>query len=155
MTPFDRRELLALPVAAALYQLDRSNNTQPAATPAVAKPINPTDGAYAEAMEVTNFRRLVFVSGQVPVDAQDRVPATFREQARVAWANVAAQLAKANMTVKHIVKMTIFLSDRKYRGEAYESRAEVLGDHCPAMTIIICGIYREEWLLEIEAIAVD
>jgi hypothetical protein len=30
----------------------------------------------------------------------------------------------------------------------------VLGDHRPAVTIIITGIYSEEWLLEIEGIAV-
>jgi len=30
----------------------------------------------------------------------------------------------------------------------------VLGDHTPALTIIITDIYAEEWLLEIEAIAV-
>ena len=115
--------------------------------------INPTDAAYSQAVEISNVRRFVFVSGQVPVDEKDRVPATFREQARLAWANVAAQLREAQMTVRNIVKMTIFLSDRKYRGETYEVRREVLGEHCPAMSIIICGIYREEWLLEIEAIA--
>jgi hypothetical protein len=30
----------------------------------------------------------------------------------------------------------------------------VLGDHRPAITIIITGIYDESWLLEIEAVAV-
>jgi 2-iminobutanoate/2-iminopropanoate deaminase len=31
--------------------------------------------------------------------------------------------------------------------------SEFLGDHRPALTIIIADIYSEEWLLEIEAIA--
>jgi 2-iminobutanoate/2-iminopropanoate deaminase len=31
---------------------------------------------------------------------------------------------------------------------------EVLGDHCPALTVIITDIYSEDWLLEIEGIAV-
>ncbi|MFA6117990.1 MAG: RidA family protein [Sphingomonas sp.] len=142
-----RRDLLAgLSLAALLpFQIKDPDMKQRA--------INPTDASYAQAVEVTDVRRLVFVSGQVPEDDKDRVPETFRDQARLAWANVAAQLREAQMTVRNIVKMTIFLSDRKYRGEAYEVRHEVLGDHCPAMTIIICGIYREEWLLEIEAIA--
>jgi hypothetical protein len=34
-------------------------------------------------------------------------------------------------------------------------REEVLGGHRPALTIIITGIYAEEWLLEIEAVAVS
>jgi hypothetical protein len=29
----------------------------------------------------------------------------------------------------------------------------VLGEHRPALTVIVCDIYAEEWLLEIEAIA--
>ena len=62
-------------------------------------------------------------------------------------------LRRQPMTVADVVKMTIFLSERKYRGEVYETRHKVLGKHCPAMTIIICGIYREEWLLEIEVMA--
>ncbi len=117
------------------------------------RPINRTDGNYSQAVELTNFKRLVFVSGQVGEDDRGVVPPSFMDQARLAWRNVAAQLAEAGMTVRDIVKMTIFLSDRKYRGQAYESRHEVLGDHAPAMTIIICGIYREEWLLEIECVA--
>jgi 2-iminobutanoate/2-iminopropanoate deaminase len=115
--------------------------------------INPTNSSYAQAMEVTDFKRLVFVSGQVPADAQDRVPESFREQTRLAWRNVAAQLAEAGMSLTDIVKVTIFLSERKYRAENAEVRHEVLGGHCPALTVIICGIYDEAWLLEIEAVA--
>jgi hypothetical protein len=31
----------------------------------------------------------------------------------------------------------------------------VLGEHAPALTVIISDIYAEEWLLEIDAVAVD
>jgi enamine deaminase RidA (YjgF/YER057c/UK114 family) len=57
------------------------------------------------------------------------------------------------MTERNLVKITIFLSDRRYRDTNARIRNEVLGDHCPALTIIITGIYDEAWLLEIEAIA--
>lgn len=143
-----RRDILAaLPLSAA------PSLAAPKDTTMKSRPINPTDSSYAQAMEVSDFKRLVFVSGQVPADAQDKVPETFREQARLAWSNVAAQLAEAGMGLANIVKVTIFLSDRKYRRENYEVRHEVLGGHSPALTIIICGIYDEAWLLEIEAVA--
>jgi hypothetical protein len=29
----------------------------------------------------------------------------------------------------------------------------MLGDHRPALTVVITGIYHERWLLEIEALA--
>lgn len=117
------------------------------------RPISPTSGAYAQAMEVTDARRLLFVSGQVPADANDHVPEGFADQARLAWRNVFARLAEADMTPDDLVKVTIFLSDRSHRAENAAVRREILGDRTPALTIIIAGIYSEDWLLEIEAVA--
>ena len=59
------------------------------------------------------------------------------------------------MAVGNLARVTIYLSDRQYREANGRIRAEVLGDHRPALTIIITDIYSEDWLLEIEAIAVD
>jgi len=116
--------------------------------------IHPTGTGWAQAHEVTGATRTLFISGQVPTAADGTVPADFRSQCRQAWANVGTQLEAAGMTVNDLVKITIFLSDRQYRQEAYEVRTEVLGKEIePAMTIIITGIYDEAWLLEIEAIA--
>jgi hypothetical protein len=51
--------------------------------------------------------------------------------------------------------VTTYLADRRYREANSRIRHELLGDHRPALTIIICDIYSEDWLLEIEAVAVD
>ena len=59
------------------------------------------------------------------------------------------------LTLRHRTKVTVYLADRAYREANSRIRAEVLGDHRPAVTIIITGIYSEEWLLEIEKVAVD
>ena len=64
-----------------------------------------------------------------------------------------AQLEAAGMSLDDLVKVTIFLSDRRWRAENAEVRREVLGPRSPALTIIITGIYDEAWLLEIEAVA--
>ncbi|MGH9767484.1 MAG: RidA family protein [Blastocatellia bacterium] len=117
------------------------------------RPINPTEVSYAQAHEVTNASRLLFISGQVPVDKDERVPPDFKSQCRLAWANVESQLEAAGMTLDNLVKVTTFLSDRRHREENYEVRTEVLGNRFPALTVIITGIYDESWLLEIEAIA--
>lgn len=97
--------------------------------------------------------RWLYVSGQVPADADGRVPADFRSQARLAWANVEAQLKAAGMGFDDLVKVTVYLSDRQWRQQNYEVRHEVLGGRTPALTILIAGIYDEAWLLEIEAVA--
>ena len=115
--------------------------------------LNPTTVSYCQAHEVSDFQRLLFISGQVPEDAAGHVPADFRGQCRLAWANVQAQLEAADMSLDDLVKVTVFLSDRRWRGENAEVRREVLGPRSPALTIIITGIYDEAWLLEIEAVA--
>ena len=113
----------------------------------------PEPNSYAQGAVVTGAERLLFVSGQAPETPEDGVPADFESQCRLAWRNVCSVLEAAGMTVANLVKVTIFLSDRRYREANARIRHEVLGEHRPALTIIITGIYDDAWLLEIEALA--
>lgn len=122
------------------------------------RPVNAADGpeasgGHAQAIEVAGAQRLLFISGQIPVDANGEVPETFEEQARLAWKNIERQLAAAEMTLGNIVKHTTFLSGREYRSANSRVRREVLGELTPALTVVIADIFDEAWLLEIEAIA--
>lgn len=117
------------------------------------KPIAPTGNAYAQACLVTDASRLLFVSGQVPEDADGRIPDDYPSQYRLAWRNVEAQLEAAGMSFDNLVKVTIFLSDRSLIAQSAGLRQGILGDRSPALTIILAGIYNSAWLLEIEAIA--
>jgi enamine deaminase RidA (YjgF/YER057c/UK114 family) len=120
--------------------------------------INATDapapaGTYSQAIEVQNAARTLYVSGQIPVAVDGTVPPDFTSQARLAWQNVIAQLHAADMTLDNLIKVTIFLSDRRYIPEYRQVRSEFLGERRPALTCIITGIFDTAWLLEIEAIA--
>jgi 2-iminobutanoate/2-iminopropanoate deaminase len=117
--------------------------------------IDPQPRAYAQGALVTGAGRTLFISGQVPEASDGTMPDDFAAQCRLAWRNVLTVLRDAGMTERNLVKVTIFLSDRRYREENARIRHEVLGDHCPALTVIITGIYEQAWLLEIEAIAAD
>ncbi|MDF5753291.1 RidA family protein [Spongiactinospora sp. TRM90649] len=124
------------------------------------RPLDPeflpqSPGDYTHGTLVTGARRTVFVSGQVPWAEEGKVPEDFETQCRIVWRNVLGVLAEAGMGVRNLAKVTTYLSDREYRAANGRIRKEVLGDHTPALTIIITDIYSEEWLLEIEAIAVD
>lgn len=110
-------------------------------------------GGYSQATEVTDARRTVYVSGQIPVAPDGGVPEDFGAQCRLAWTNVEAQLRAAEMTLDNLVKVTTFLADRRYAGENRTVRQAVLGGREPAMTVIIAGIFDDSWLIEIEAIA--
>lgn len=117
--------------------------------------INPTGSSFSQAYELKNHKRLVFVSGQVPEDENEKVPVDFKSQCELVWKNIEKQLKDADMSLNNIVKITTYLSDRKHIKENYEVRHKILGEHQPAMTIIITGIYDEKWLLEIEVIAAE
>ncbi|WP_433163430.1 RidA family protein [Kribbella sp. CA-247076] len=122
-------------------------------------PLNPAilpaaTGNYTHGVQVDGAQRMVFVSGQVPWgNEHGRVPESFEAQCRMVWRNVLAVLGEAGMGVLNLVKVTTYLSDRQYRALNSKIREEVLGQHAPALTVIICDIYAEEWLLEIEAVA--
>jgi len=58
------------------------------------------------------------------------------------------------MDVSNLVKVTTFLSSREFNLANRHARQSALGDHAPALTVIITGIFDERWLLEIEATAV-
>lgn len=109
--------------------------------------------AYAMAYEVTGPSRTLYISGQIPATPDGTVPTTFESQCRRVWTNIDKVLSDAGMTRSDLVKVTTFLGDRKYREENSRIRREILGDHSPALTVIIADIYEPEWLLEIEAVA--
>jgi 2-iminobutanoate/2-iminopropanoate deaminase len=115
--------------------------------------IPPVGGGYSNALQILEFNRLVFVSGQVPMEPDGTVPEGFAAQCRRAWRNVEAQLLAADMRLQNVVKVTTFLSDRAYGKENRVVRKEFLGDLNPALTTIVCDIFDEAWLLEIEVIA--
>ncbi|MEU7857442.1 RidA family protein [Nonomuraea sp. NPDC049141] len=121
-------------------------------------PIQPPDappamGGYAQALTVTGVSRLVFVSGQIPESPDGHVPDDFETQCRTVWNNILACLTSAGLGASSLVKVTTFLSKREYADANSAIRREILGDHRPALTVIVSEIFDKRWLLEIEAIA--
>lgn len=123
-----------------------------------AEPVDPPAmqaalGGYAHGLRVGEITGLLFISGQIPVAADGTVADDFESQCRQVWANLGSVLDEAGLSLDHLVKVTTFLSDRRYADANSRIRREVLGNHRPALTVLITGIYDERWLLEIEAVA--
>ena len=116
---------------------------------AAPKPVGP----YSQALEVSEVKRFLFISGQVPESTNGEDPIEFEEQARLVWKNIIAQLEAADMSIENLVKVTTYLSSREHRKENREVREAILGNHLPALTVVLAGIFEEEWLIEIDAIA--
>ena len=116
--------------------------------------IAPPAALYVHGMEVSANARWMFVSGQVGVHADGRTGMDAREQAEIIWANIAATLASAGMTVNDIVKLTTFSVAREHLPALREVRERVLAGHKPASTLLlVAGLGQPQWLVEVEAYA--
>jgi 2-iminobutanoate/2-iminopropanoate deaminase len=112
-------------------------------------------GGCSLGVELTQHRRLLFISGQVPERTDGTVPDGFEAQCEQAWRNVMEVLAAAGLGVEHLVKLTTFLTDRNHVVTNRTIRCAMLGEHQPALTVVIVETVDSKWLLEIEAIAAE
>jgi enamine deaminase RidA (YjgF/YER057c/UK114 family) len=112
-------------------------------------------GGYSMGLELKQHRRLLFVSGQVPEASDGAVPEGFEAQCEQAWRNVIEVLAAAGLGVGNLVKVTTFLTDRKQVVPNRTIRRAMLGEHQPALTVVIVETVDSKWLLEIEAVAAE
>src|SRR4051794_23748653 len=83
-------------------------------------------GGYSQAVEISGAHRVLYVSGQVPLSVEGHCPSSFADQCRLIWANIEAQLRAAEMSLGDLVKVTTFLSDRRYGPENSAIRQQVL-----------------------------
>lgn len=99
---------------------------------------------------------LVFVSGQVPVDAEGTpVEGGIREQATAVFARIAAVLDANGCALADVVKVTYFLRDIGDLAILREVIAAHFGDQKPASSLVeVSALIDDRFRLEIEAIAV-
>lgn len=122
------------------------------------EPLVPSDvptavGGYANAVVVRGAARILFISGQIPEDSSGLVPDHAEAQCRLIWKHIVACLESADLTIANLAHVRTYLSDRSLSEVNSRVRRDILGSHTPALTVTICGIFDEKWLLEIEAIA--
>ncbi len=98
---------------------------------------------------------LLFISGQAGYGEDGQiVSGGFRAQGEQAFANLSRALEAGGSNLKHVVKVTIFLTDMNNFKEVVELRRQFFSLPYPADTILeISGLYTPEAMIEIEAIA--
>lgn len=96
--------------------------------------------------------RFVFVSGQVPTDAQGNVSGGIKEQTEVVLNKIKELLAEAGCSMDQVVKTTVFIVDR----QDFQGMNEVYGrffpEEPPARSCVRAELMLDA-LVEIEAIA--
>jgi enamine deaminase RidA (YjgF/YER057c/UK114 family) len=102
--------------------------------------------------------RTVFVRGQVGQALDTAVNVGVGDpvaQAEQALANIQQLLSEAGASLEHVCKLTIYLTDPRFREPVYRTIGRWLKGVYPVSTgIIVAGLARPEWLVEVDVIAV-
>lgn len=115
----------------------------------------PKSPTHSQGTEATSPQRMLFISGQVGVDAKGYMGTDIGEQAKIAVANVNAVLAEAGMTNSNLAKVTIYLTDENLLPGFMEAAAGTLPSPPPATTLLIVkALAAPPLLVEIEGIAI-
>lgn len=99
----------------------------------------------------------VYLRGQVGADFDGNLvgaddPAAQAEQA---MANVCQLLEEAGSEPGHITKITVYITDRRHREPVYRVIGRWLKGVYPVSTgLVVSGLARPEWLMEIDVVAV-
>lgn len=109
-------------------------------------------GPYSQAIEVNGF---VYTSGQLPID-----PATgefagsdIKSQAEQSLKNVKAILEEAELSMKNVVKTTVFLADMTDFAAMNEVYSSYFSEPYPARSAVAVKTLPKGALVEIECVA--
>ena len=114
---------------------------------------------YANGLLADANGKLLFISGQVAWnERQEIVSDDFVEQFDRALANVVTVVRAAGGQAEHIVRLTIYVTNKaEYRGrtrEVGERYRKHLGKHFPAMVLVeVAGLIEDSAKVEIEGMA--
>jgi enamine deaminase RidA (YjgF/YER057c/UK114 family) len=114
---------------------------------------------YTQVVSVEGAGRLIFVSGQLPLDANGAVVGAgdIEQQARAVFDNIEKSLRRAGAEPYHIVKLTTYVTDIvKHPPLVRKVRAAVFGSQTPpASTMVeVPRFALPGILIEIDALAV-
>ncbi len=113
---------------------------------------------YSHLAEVPPGERLLFISGQVPLDSAGRLvgPGDFRAQAQQVFSNLQTVLEAAGANFADVVKLNYYIVDISNLSVLREVRDEYVNTAAPPASTLaeVKGLFREGVLLEVEAIAV-
>jgi enamine deaminase RidA (YjgF/YER057c/UK114 family) len=114
-----------------------------------------TPPTYSHVVKAGNT---VYIAGQVSQNEHGQLVGAgdFVAQATQVFENLGKALASAGAGFEHLVKITVFVTDPRYREPLSAVRSKYLASNAlPASTLlVVAGLALPEYLLEIEAVAV-
>jgi 2-iminobutanoate/2-iminopropanoate deaminase len=109
-------------------------------------------GPYSQAVVAGGF---LFASGQIPLDpaTMQVVGTDIRAQTERVLQNIAAVLAEAGSSFRHVAKTTVFLASMDDFAGMNEVYAQAFGDHRPARSTVAVRTLPKNVLVEIDVVA--
>ena len=107
--------------------------------------------------QVVKAGNMLFLRGQVGTDFEGNLigPGNPEAQTEQAMKNVKQLLEEAGSCLDHICKITIYLTNHEIREPVYRTVGKWLKGVFPVSTgVVVAGLAKPEWLLEIDVIAV-
>ena len=107
--------------------------------------------------QVVKAGNMLFLRGQVGTDFDGKLigPGNPEAQTEQAMKNVKQLLEEAGSCLDHICKITIYLTDSSDRATVYRAVGKWLKGVFPVSTgVVVAGLAKPEWLLEVDVIAV-
>ena len=125
---------------------------------ATASPVNPIDiyapvGLYHHGMLTTGASKVLHISGTCGIAPDGAVPEGLDDQLTLIWQNIDKILREAGMGPTNVVKVTSYLTHPAQRLANGRVRQAYLGDHKVAATSVVVQLLNDQWLAEIEVIA--
>ena len=119
--------------------------------------IDRTPLGYSQVVEVRGGRTL-YIAGQVALDKDGKLVGAgdFRAQVKQVFENLKTRLESGGASFKDVVKLNYYLTDAADLQAVRDTRNSYINtENPPASTLVVVKrLAREEYLIEVEAIAV-
>jgi len=107
---------------------------------------------------ITEGGKIIWLRGQCPQNLHDAVNIPSNdpvEQTHKVMQNISQLIKEAGGEMKHLVKISVYITDIKNREAIYRTIGEYTkGVHPVSTGLVVQALARPEWLVEVEATAV-
>ena len=118
----------------------------------------PPSPGYSQAAEIRPGSRIIYIAGQVAMDRSGKLvgEGDLRAQATQTFENLKAALQASGASFENVVKLNSYFVDIKQAPVFREVRDQYVNVANPPVStaVEVRRLVREEWLIEIEAVAV-
>ena len=112
---------------------------------------------FSQGLMIDGIKRVLFIAGQFPVDENGDLvgKGDIEAQTRKVYANIEALCVAAGGSLANVAHLNMYVTDIRYRAVVTGIRNEIFEAPYPTATMVQIGsLSGEEWLVEIDAIAV-